>query len=468
MTFTTLTLVDGVRIVVPDSLDLATPYVLREQGDWFEDEIRFLRRLLRPGQRVVDIGANHGVYTLCLAKVVGPSGRVWAFEPASETARILAQSITQNGFGQVVLDRSALSAVDGTATLSLHGDSELNALVRDGSTPAAGETVPVVTLDRCIDRYRWRDIDFVKIDAEGEEVNIVRGGPRFFSAFSPLVQFEYRLGNAVNAELVAALARLGYGLYRLVPGLGLMAPVSAGEPIDPYQLNLFACKADRAATLAADGFLVEAAAGPVAGLPAMDAGGGAGRWGWRETIGRMPYGRLFSAQWERTMGAAGGRQELAEALAFHAVSADATVSPAGRLEALRRSFRALQRLCATAPTGLRRVSLARVARELGEREIARTALLSQFDHVQRTGSVDASEPFLAVDARFEAIDPAGQFEGWLMGGLMEAYERASAFSSFYLGQDSKGLLENIVACGFASDEMVRRLALVRARFGLTD
>ena len=84
---TTLTMVDGVRIVVPDSLDLITPYVLLEQQDWFEDEIKFLRRLLQPGQKVIDVGANYGVYTLSMAQTVGPTGRVWAFEPASNTAR---------------------------------------------------------------------------------------------------------------------------------------------------------------------------------------------------------------------------------------------------------------------------------------------------------------------------------------------------------------------------------------------
>src|ERR1700679_2831810 len=69
-----LTLTDGVRIVVPDSLDLITPYVLREQQDFFEDELPFVRRLLRPGQKVIDIGANYGVYTLPMAQKVGASG----------------------------------------------------------------------------------------------------------------------------------------------------------------------------------------------------------------------------------------------------------------------------------------------------------------------------------------------------------------------------------------------------------
>ena len=95
---TTLTMVDGVRVVVPDTLDQITPYVLREQEDWFEDEIRFLRRLLQPGEQIIDIGANHGVYTLSMAKAVGPSGRVWAFEPASSTSQLLAASIEANEF----------------------------------------------------------------------------------------------------------------------------------------------------------------------------------------------------------------------------------------------------------------------------------------------------------------------------------------------------------------------------------
>lgn len=117
---TTITLVDGVRIVVPDSLHLITPYVLTEQRDWFEDEIRFLRRLLQPGQRTIDIGANYGVYTLTMARTVGASGCVWAFEPASSTAALLADGIAANAFAQVVLDRSAVSSACGSAQLALN------------------------------------------------------------------------------------------------------------------------------------------------------------------------------------------------------------------------------------------------------------------------------------------------------------------------------------------------------------
>jgi len=102
---------------------------LREQQDWFEDEIKFLRHLLQPGQKVIDIGANYGVYALCMARAVGPTGQVWAFEPSSSTAGLLAEGIAANGFAQVTLVQRALSSASGTARLSLSPHSELNALV---------------------------------------------------------------------------------------------------------------------------------------------------------------------------------------------------------------------------------------------------------------------------------------------------------------------------------------------------
>jgi hypothetical protein len=105
---TTLTLIDGVRIVVPDSLDLITSYVLREQQDFFEDELPFVRLLLQPGHKVMDIGANYGTYTLPMARKVGTSGHVLAFEPSSSTAQFLARGISANGFTQVTLVRPAV------------------------------------------------------------------------------------------------------------------------------------------------------------------------------------------------------------------------------------------------------------------------------------------------------------------------------------------------------------------------
>ena len=220
----TLEIAGGARVVTPDSVNLITPYVLYEQQDWFEDEIGFLRRLLLPGQQAIDVGANYGVYTLSIARVIGPTGTVWAFEPASSTAAFLEQGIAANNFTQVVLERSALSRDCGTAQLTVNDNSELNALLRDEQSGNATETVRLATLDDCLRRYGWKKIDFLKIDAEGEEANIIEGGRRFFADLSPLILYEVRAGEEVHLELVQKFAALGFDSYRLVPGLDLLVP----------------------------------------------------------------------------------------------------------------------------------------------------------------------------------------------------------------------------------------------------
>jgi len=100
----------GARLCLPAVFDLITSYVVLEQEDWFEDEIRFVRRWLRPGMRAVDVGANYGLYTVALAKAVGPEGRVWAFEPAPDTAQFLDATLRLNDLGHVLLTRAAVSS----------------------------------------------------------------------------------------------------------------------------------------------------------------------------------------------------------------------------------------------------------------------------------------------------------------------------------------------------------------------
>ena len=129
---TTLKIVGDISVVVPDSLNLITTYVLREQEDWFEDEIKFVRLLLNLHQRAIDIGANYGLFTLSMAKAVGPEGSIWAFEPASSTAAFLADSLSINGFSQVTLDQRALLAQAGTVQLSLNASGTS---VRTSSLP---------------------------------------------------------------------------------------------------------------------------------------------------------------------------------------------------------------------------------------------------------------------------------------------------------------------------------------------
>ena len=246
-----------VIVGVPESPDYLTTYVLLEREDWFEKEISFVRRFLRPGMHCIDIGASYGAYALTMAKAVEPGGAVTAFEPAAATAAILRASVARNGFRHMQVVALALSRAEGTRELHTYPNSEMNSFSPLRDEISAIELVAVSTLDRQQAALQWPPIDFVKIDAEGEEANILAGGEAFFRTQSPLVMFEIASGGGdQRAALAPRFAQFGYGIYRLIGPDSLLVLLDVSPDIDSADYNFFACKPDRAAQLAAQGFLV--------------------------------------------------------------------------------------------------------------------------------------------------------------------------------------------------------------------
>jgi len=450
----------GVKVVVPDSLHLITPYVLQEQEDWFEDEIKFIRILLLPGQKCIDIGANYGTYTLSMAQAVGKEGGVWAFEPASETAGFLQKSIDLNGFSQVVLNQAALSFESGSACLALNANSELNSLSRGGALPGANEMVPVMTLDECLDRYGWKSMDFLKIDAEGEEENILRGGKIFFSNLSPLVEFELKAGADIHLELVRAFESMGYESYRLVPGLGMLVPFDSKVPVDGYLLNLFCCKVDKADELFARGLLIrksdldDRSYSRVPILPEHE---------WKEGLSSWPYGRELAPLWTESLNSE-PCDELEKAITCYLFCQDQRQSHVLRYLALEQGFSLLSKLCAEKPLYLRLATLARVARDFGERSLAVETLNELTNHISKTSQINPREPFLLPSRRLESVSPGAGLADWIFTSILESLESFSAFSSFYTRTSAVKRLQMIQSLGFASPEMTRRLDLIKKRF----
>ena len=278
-----------------------------------------------------------------------------------------------------------------------------------------------------METYGWRDIEFVKVDAEGEEANILKGGERFFGGLSPLVQYEVKAGERVHMELVQAFAALGYNSYRLVPGLDLLVRFDAQSPPDAYLLNLFCCKPDRAAKLAARGLLVDSGAQPRSTgkrwlerlsdkIRSHDA------YGWRHTLVKFPYGAHLANLWEHTM-AAGRGGEVEEALSLYARSRDSSFSSAERFGALEASFNRFRILCKSHPLHLRLASLARVARDYGARAIAVDALVQLSNSIAQYHRADLSEPFLAPGERFDSVPPGKAIGDWILAAVLEEFER---------------------------------------------
>jgi FkbM family methyltransferase len=165
---------DGVTLSVPATLQSISTYVLLEQEAWFEKEMMFLRHWLRSRMTVIDIGANIGVYSFPISRLVGRTGRVFAYEPGTEARSFLQRGRELNKTDNLEIMPLALSDNQRVGRLLHGGSSELNALGDGG----AGETVDITSLDDEDVARSWPPPDFVKIDAEGEEERILRGARR--------------------------------------------------------------------------------------------------------------------------------------------------------------------------------------------------------------------------------------------------------------------------------------------------
>ena len=159
-----------------DDEGIARPLLLK--GTFEEDETALVKRLLQPGMQVADIGANVGYYTVLTSRLVGPSGRVFAFEPAPKNFELLLKNLETNGCRNVRPFQVALSSQSGTGTLYLDGSATGNPSMSGDNVPdKAGEVqVQTVTLDEALSGEA--PIDFLKIDVQGAEGHVLRGAQR--------------------------------------------------------------------------------------------------------------------------------------------------------------------------------------------------------------------------------------------------------------------------------------------------
>jgi FkbM family methyltransferase len=452
-----LTIHGGARIRVPNALDQITPYVLLEQEDWFEDEIRFVRAYLEPGAHALDIGANFGVYTVAMAQAVGAQGSVQAFEPTPDTAAALRATVAENDARQVRVHQLAVSDRAGTARLSLHAESELNAL----GTGGEGIEVQTTTLDELAAEQHWPRLDFVKIDAEGHEPQVIAGGTRLFREHSPLVMFEVNAGGRIDFTAVERFADLGYDPYYLLPGPLLLAPFNPRQPPEPFLLNLLCCKPDRAQAVARRGLL--------APRPApCDLSARAAQAAWAKLRGAMPYTSALSLAWPRGPNwfTKPDAKSYLEGLFLYAWSRTVQVDTGQRLGLLMNAYARVAEAAAKRATLPRLLTQARLSWELGRRAEALGALRLAAGRVDAEADSIRREPFLPPLPRYEQVRPGKPVSEWVTCVLAEALEKLGAFSSMFTGTSSLPIVESIAHSALRSPEMERRRQLMRMRAGL--
>lgn len=245
------------RVVVPYDggrsriiADLATAHGMRlYQRDVPESDIELIRTIVNRGDIVVDGGANIGLFTLVVARRVGPDGKVFSFEPSPPAIAELRENLALNDFPWVELVPRALAESSGTEEMvCCTGDAiGLSSFAPPDDVDGVRYRVGTVALDEFLETHPAASPSLIKLDLEGAELRALHGASRIIARASPdlLIEVEpEHLGrqHAAVSELIGLLRGWGYHLYRA--GWDRSGKLTLTRSTDPYQRghgpNLFA------------------------------------------------------------------------------------------------------------------------------------------------------------------------------------------------------------------------------------
>ena len=203
--------VDGLHIATDGSEGSVSPQV----AAGYEPHVsQTLRKLLKPSDTFIDVGANIGVHVAKAAQLVGSSGRVIAVEPNTENCRLLLLTIQKNSFHNVTLIPSALSDTGDWTWFGTHIGSNGGALPFNNETltQGFGFIVPI----RRLDDIAPPGTTVIKIDVEGAEVSVLKSGLQTIQRDRPSVIMEFscemvrRVSNIDPREALHWMTTLGY------------------------------------------------------------------------------------------------------------------------------------------------------------------------------------------------------------------------------------------------------------------
>jgi FkbM family methyltransferase len=175
-------------------IDLYDPRILfaMDEARGIGIDNRFLRTVLKPGDTFLDIGANHGTYSLNAATAVGASGKVIAFEPQPKLARLIRKSFEANALSQAEVLEIACSDTVGESDFFVpcNWSGEASLFQSDQEGEVQRNRVRLAPLDDLIADRRLPGNVVLKIDVEGNEAAVLRGAQKTIARYRPYVHLE--------------------------------------------------------------------------------------------------------------------------------------------------------------------------------------------------------------------------------------------------------------------------------------
>jgi FkbM family methyltransferase len=211
------------------------PPLAMANGRYEPSTTLIFQETLQSGMVVIDIGAHVGYYTLLAAKLVGPTGKVYAFEPAPGNHDTLLKNIELNNYSNITATKMALSDQKGNATIYLSGlDTGRHSLYQHGLPERGSTSVETTTLDYFLESEGWPHVDVIKVDVEGAEVAVLDGMARLLDRSPELklfIEFNPALLKSAGVTPTSFLGKvraMGFQISSIDDSNGLL-PMAAGD-----------------------------------------------------------------------------------------------------------------------------------------------------------------------------------------------------------------------------------------------
>lgn len=190
-------------------------------------QTKLLLEELKEGNNFFDVGANVGYYSVLASKKVGASGKVFSFEPDKENLALLHENVMLNELNNIKVFDLALGITEGLIDFKSSKNHKGISAVTVSEEERGDYKVNITTLDSFVLQNSITNIDFIKIDVEGYEMNVLNGGKNVLSnsvntkMFVELNPQSLRKVGHTCAELIGLIESLGFNVVSILDDVGL-------------------------------------------------------------------------------------------------------------------------------------------------------------------------------------------------------------------------------------------------------
>ena len=206
-------------------------------GTYEELEAKIMEEKIEMGNIVVDVGANIGLHTLNMARIVGNTGQVFAFEPDPSNFEILKKNVKINNYKNIILEQKAVGDKHGRTTLYQSDHPGKHRIFPQTEQAKSQVQVELTNLDNYFDSDMIDKINFIKIDVEGLEFSVLKGMKNILKNSKKIkILFEFMPENTMEVgftpiELLNYLTSNNFKLYCMDDKTKKLLHVSNNEEI---------------------------------------------------------------------------------------------------------------------------------------------------------------------------------------------------------------------------------------------